>query len=232
MMGTTVTLRHFAAAKELAGADTEELVWKDGATVAQLRKILTKRGGRWTFLAKHARFARDDEFLFEAEEIYCGEEILVLPPAAGGAGVAAAQAAAPVRATLCHATIEPGDAERLVELDGTGAIATFVGTVRKESRGQRVQTLEYSAHEPLALKELERICQEAMERFGLIDVRVLHRLGLLQVGDIAVSLACAAGHRGPAMDACRFVIEELKARVPIWKKETTQDGHSWVGSTP
>jgi molybdopterin synthase catalytic subunit len=219
---TTVTLRHFAAARDVAGAESEEIAWKDGTTVAQLRKILAKRGAKWQHLARHSRFARDDDFLFEAEEIYCGEEILVLPPAAGGSP----------RATLQHTPIDAGATERLLDLGGVGGIATFVGTVRDQNLGKTISQLEYTAYEPMAQKEMEHICGEALERFGLGDVRVIHRLGVLQVGEVAVSIACGAAHRQAAFDACQFVIDELKARVPIWKKETSLDGSEWLNATP
>ncbi|MBI5609604.1 MAG: molybdenum cofactor biosynthesis protein MoaE [Deltaproteobacteria bacterium] len=219
---STLTLRHFAAARDLAGTDSEQLEWQDGTTVAQLRKILAKRGGKWQHLARHSRFARDDEFLFEAEELYSGEEILVLPPAAGGSP----------RATLQHTPIAPGATEQALTLVGVGGIATFVGTVRDHNLGKAITQLEYTAYEPMAQKEMERICGEAIERFGLGDVRVIHRLGVLQVGEVAVSIACGAAHRKAAFDACQFVIDELKARVPIWKKETSADGSEWLNSTP
>lgn len=217
----TITLRHFAAAKELAGCETEPLDWTSG-TVADLKTALGSRGGRWTFLAACARYARDDEFLRDADAVLPGDEVLVLPPASGGA----------VRALLVEAPIASGAAERLVELDGAGGIATFVGTVRKRSRGLDVVHLEFSAYAPLAIKELDAICAEAIARFELVDARAIHRLGLVPIGEVAVAIACAAPHRGAAFDGCRYVIDELKQRVPIWKRETTTDGVVWIGSTP
>ncbi len=217
----TLTLRHFAAAKELAGCETEPLDWTAG-TVADLKAALAARGGRWTFLAACSRYARDDEFLRDRDPLQPGDEVLVLPPASGGT----------MRATLVEAPIEPGAAERLVELDGTGGIATFVGTVRKQSRGLQVVHLEFSAYPPLAIKELDAICGEAIARFDLVDARAIHRLGLVPIGEVAVAIACAAPHRAAAFDGCRYIIDELKQRVPIWKRETTTDGAVWVGSTP
>jgi molybdopterin synthase catalytic subunit len=113
-----------------------------------------------------------------------------------------------------------------------GGIATFVGTARRWSQGQEVRYLEFEAYEPLALRELEAICQEAIDKFGLLDAQVLHRVGKVGLGEIAVAIACAAAHRSPAFDGCRYVIDELKQRAPIWKRETTLDGAVWVNSTP
>lgn len=220
-MAEQLTLRHFAAAKELAGTDSEPLPWS-GGTVRDLKAALAARGGRWQFLAGVARYARDDEFLRDGDELRAGDEVLVLPPSSGGA----------VLASLTEAPIEPGAAERLVELDGTGGIATFVGTVRKTSRGQTVTLLEYSAYAPLAVKEMDAICREAIDRFALTDARAIHRVGALQVGEVAVAIACAAPHRQAAFDGCQYVIDQLKQRAPIWKRETTGDGSVWIGSTP
>lgn len=220
-MANSLTLRHFAAARELAGCELETVTWQQG-TVTDLRALLAQRAGRWAFLAKVARYARNDEFLNDSELLLPGDEILVLPPAAGGAP----------RAHLVDAPIAPGAAERLVELAGTGGICSFVGTVRATSHGQAVVSLDYSAYRPMALQEMQRICDEAVAQFALIDAQAIHRLGLLQVGEVAVAIACAAPHRQAAFDATQFVINELKARVPIWKKETTADGSVWVGSTP
>lgn len=221
MPDNVLRLRHFAAAKELAGVETEALAWPGGA-VADLKLLLQARGGRWQFLAKVARYARDDEFLADGDALRPGDEVLVLPPASGGAP----------RAMLTEAPILPGAAEQLVDLHGTGGIATFVGAVRHVSQGQSVAHLEYTAHPPLALKEMERICEEAIAQFGLVDARAIHRLGLLQVGEVAVAIACAAPHRVAAFAGCQYVIDQLKARVPIWKRETTTCGAVWVGSTP
>lgn len=221
-MSDILRLRHYAAAKDLAGCETESVPWPQPATVRDLKAVLAARGGRWEFLARCSRYARTDEFLSDADLLHADDEVLVLPPASGGAALA----------TLTTEPIQPGAAERLVDLDGTGGIATFVGAVRKHSRGQAVVQLEYSAYAPLALQEMDAICAEAMQRFGLVDARAIHRLGTLQVGEIAVAIACAAPHRQAAFEACQYVIDQLKARAPIWKRETTSDGVVWVGSTP
>ena len=218
----TLTLRYFAAARDLAGTETEIIAIPDGETVLKFKARLAARGGRWAFLAKASRYARDDDFLFDCEQLYPGDQLLMLPPSAGGAA----------RAHLTAEPIAQGAAEMLVDLEGVGGIATFVGTARRWSQGQEVRFLEFEAYEPLALRELEAICQEAIDKFGLLDAQVLHRVGKVGLGEIAVAIACAAAHRGPAFDGCRYVIDELKQRAPIWKRETTLDGAVWVNSTP
>ncbi len=112
-----------------------------------------------------------------------------------------------------------------------GGIATFVGVVRDHQDGRGVGALEYSAYEPMAEGEAARIVAEALARWP-VRIAVQHRLGQLAIGDVAVAVAAGSAHRGEAFDACRYVIEELKRRVPIWKKESYADGGvEWVDPT-
>lgn len=110
-----------------------------------------------------------------------------------------------------------------------GASATFEGRVRNHNEGRAVQSLEYEAYAELAEREGNRVLDEASEKFALLAVAAVHRTGHLQIGDIAVWVGVSAAHRGPAFDACRFIIDELKARVPIWKKEHYAEGDTaWI----
>lgn len=110
-----------------------------------------------------------------------------------------------------------------------GALCTFEGWVRNSNEGREVRSLEYTAYPALALKEGERIVEEAIERFGLIEAFCAHRTGHLSLGDCAVWVAAVSGHRDEAFRGCRFIIDEVKARVPIWKREHYRDGTAeWV----
>ena len=110
-----------------------------------------------------------------------------------------------------------------------GGYASFEGWVRNESEGRRVLRLDYEAFEALAVREGERIIQEAIERFGVRRARCVHRIGELGLGELAVWVGVASGHRAEAFAACRYIIDEVKHRVPIWKKEHYADGDSgWV----
>ncbi|MGH8252776.1 MAG: molybdenum cofactor biosynthesis protein MoaE [Steroidobacteraceae bacterium] len=112
---------------------------------------------------------------------------------------------------------------------GSGGFASFEGWVRNHNEGQRVTRLEYEAFAPLALREGERIIAEARERFGLSGARCVHRVGELQLGEIAVWVGAAAAHRDEAFRGCRYIIDEVKHRLPIWKKEHYENGNSgWV----
>lgn len=114
----------------------------------------------------------------------------------------------------------------------TGATTLFLGTVRNVNDGRAVSGIEYSAYRAMAERELEAIAREAVERFDTSRVVVEHRLGTLSLGDVSVAIAVAHAHRGPAYDASRYIIEALKRRVPIWKREAYVDGtREWVDPT-
>ena len=112
--------------------------------------------------------------------------------------------------------------------DGDGAVSLFLGTVRNVNAGRRVLFLEYEAYAAMAEREMERIAQDATARFGVTRVAIVHRIGRIEIGEASVAIAVAAPHRAAAMDACRFVIDTLKATVPIWKREHFDGGAVWV----
>jgi molybdopterin synthase catalytic subunit len=109
-----------------------------------------------------------------------------------------------------------------------GGIVTFIGTVRGESQGRPVEHMEIEAYEEMALHDLEEIRRRALEKFRVEDAAIVHRVGTLKVSENIVLIAVAAAHREEAFDACRFILEEVKRLVPIWKKEYTSEGSHWV----
>jgi molybdopterin synthase catalytic subunit len=126
---------------------------------------------------------------------------------------------------LTRDAIDVRAVEQTAAVEGCGALVTFVGVVREHSEeGDVVCGLSYEAYEPMALQEFERIAHEARERQGAIGVAIVHRIGDVAVGEVAVVVCVGAEHRAQAFEACSFAIEELKARAPIWKKERYRDG--------
>ena len=116
-----------------------------------------------------------------------------------------------------------------VASDANGATSVFLGTVRDVNDGRAVTGMEYSAYDAMASKELGKIAMEAAERFGGVTLAIEHRVSVLALGDVSVAIAASHPHRRDALDATRFVIEELKKRVPIWKREHYADGtREWV----
>jgi len=129
----------------------------------------------------------------------------------------------------------PIDAEALirhVRTGADGAIVTFDGCVRNQSHGRRTLYLDYEAYESMALAKMREIAAEVHAKFPIDRVAVAHRLGRLEIGETSVLIAVASAHRGPAFDACRWVIDTLKKTVPIWKKEYFEDGAVWADGEP
>jgi molybdopterin synthase catalytic subunit len=113
-----------------------------------------------------------------------------------------------------------------------GALVTFTGVVRNSSRGRDVDRIEIQVYEEMARRQLEAIREEALTRFGVEEVTVIHRHGSLKVSENIMMIAVGAAHRAEAFEACRYVIDEIKKRVPIWKKEITPEGDFWVEGEP
>ena len=113
-----------------------------------------------------------------------------------------------------------------------GAVCTFEGIVRNNTRGRETLHLDYEAYRDMALSQMQALAAESLEKYKIRDVCILHRLGRLQVGETSVLIVVASAHRGAAFDACRWLIDTLKKQVPIWKKETFVDGAVWADGEP
>ncbi len=113
-----------------------------------------------------------------------------------------------------------------------GGIATFIGCARDFSEGREVSQISFDAYGKMAVAEMNRLRDEAIAKFGLLDARIVHRVGAVGPGDQIVFIAAGAEHRAPALQACHWLIDELKQRVPIWKKEITPQGDAWVTQHP
>ncbi|REE83333.1 molybdopterin synthase catalytic subunit [Lutibacter oceani] len=113
-----------------------------------------------------------------------------------------------------------------------GGIALFVGTVRNATKNKEVILLDFSGYEPMAIKEMQKIADRALEKFDIHKISIHHAVGELKIGDIPVIIAVSSAHRKAAFEACEFAIDTLKETVPIWKKEHFEDGEVWVNSHP
>jgi molybdopterin synthase catalytic subunit len=129
---------------------------------------------------------------------------------------------------LARGPIDPAALAAAVATPTDGAVASFVGIVRDNHGGREVLRLEYEAHEEMAEKRLAALIDDARGRWPLGQVAIQHRLGRLEIGEVSVAIAVAAPHRAEALEACRWLIDTLKAEVPIFKKETYRDGEGWV----
>ncbi|MFN2484044.1 MAG: molybdenum cofactor biosynthesis protein MoaE [Candidatus Limnocylindria bacterium] len=211
-----VRVRFFAALRELA-ADRLEVDVGDDARIVDVWRACVER---YPALAPHAEFvraARNAAYVHWRAEVHAGDEVAFLPPVSGGAS--------PVEITE-----QPIDLERLdraVEA-GHGAVVTFVGRARDSADdGRSVVELEYEAYAEMAEAVLEQIVAEAEARWPGCSVAVVHRTGSVPLGEAAVAIVAAAAHRAEAYDANRYVIEAIKSRLPIWKRERFADGSEW-----
>ena len=149
-----------------------------------------------------------------------GDELAFIPPVSGGSD--------DPRFAMTTAPLTLDAVIALVERPEAGAVATFTGVVRNHTKERKVVRLEYDAYVPMAERKLRETAEKAEERWP-VRVAIHHRHGSLEVGELAVVIAVSSPHRAEAFDACRFVIEELKREVPIWKKEVSPDGEEWIG---
>jgi molybdopterin synthase catalytic subunit len=167
--------------------------------------------------------AVNQEFSGADTEVPAGAELALIPPVAGGSG------------GLFRVVDRPLRLEEVVEAvagEAYGGLVTFSGSVRNQTRGRRVMKLEYEAYPPMAEKKLAEIGAEVAGRFGGTRLAIVHRVGTLVPGELAVVIAAAAPHRKEAFLGCEHAIERLKQDVPIWKKEFYEDGEVWVGLGP
>ena len=115
---------------------------------------------------------------------------------------------------------------------GAGAIDIFIGTVRDNTQGKEVERLEYESYDSMAVKEIQKIAEQACKQWPVQKYAIVHRKGVLEIGDAAVVVAVSTPHRAESFAACKFIIDTLKQTVPIWKKEVFEDGESWVSAHP
>ncbi len=119
-----------------------------------------------------------------------------------------------------------------VSSDSVGGIVNFVGTVRNQTKGKTVLRLDFEAYEPMAVSEMRKIAEKALEKFDVQKIAIHHRVGVLKISEVPVIISVSSSHRNAAFEACQFAIDTLKETVPIWKKEHFEDGEIWVSANP
>jgi molybdopterin converting factor subunit 1 len=221
--GMQIHVRYFAVVKERLRSDGETLEVPANIDVRRAVDLLAERHADLGPLRKHIQVAVNMEMVPLSQTLRDGDELALIPPVAGGARLAIIVPDRPP--SLDHVV----DAVRAPAI---GGIVAFVGLVRASSQGRSVEKLDYEAYAAMAEKVFHEICDEIEARHVGVALAIEHRVGALRVGDVAVALAAGAPHRAEAFTAARELIDELKKRAPIWKKETGPDGTEWVGMGP
>lgn len=213
-----VEVRLFGALAERAGQVRDTVDLPEGATAAQALRAVGERHPGAAGILDRISVAVNREIVPPDRTLEPDDEVALLPPVAGGA---------PDITVGLVERVSIDQALRVVASSEAGGTVAFVGTVRAD--GGRVERLSYSAYREMAEETMRAIAEEASAKWLLEGVAVLHAVGELDVGDPTVVVACSAQHRAEAFDACRYVIDEVKGRVPIWKKESGPGGDRWVG---
>lgn len=137
-----------------------------------------------------------------------------------------------IQIQLTEETLVLSECVNFVSSDSVGGIVNFVGTVRNQTKGKTVLRLDFEAYEPMAVSEMRKIAEKALEKFDIQKIAIHHRIGVLKISEVPVIISVSSSHRNAAFEACQFVIDTLKETVPIWKKEHFEDGEIWVSANP
>lgn len=215
-------VRLFASYREAVGAPQVELPLPDDADGAALWTALVARYPGLGTLPPPSGFAIDDEYVSGNRPLRGAAEVALIPPVSGGAGA--------ITIELTEGPISTDRVLAAVADPHAGAMVLFLGVVRDNARGRRVDHLVYEAYDALARRELERIARTLTERWPITRVAIAHRTGRLAVGEASVAVAVSAPHRAEAFEAGRYAIDTLKQTVPIWKKEVWEGGAAWIGA--
>jgi molybdopterin synthase catalytic subunit/molybdopterin converting factor small subunit len=207
-----VVVKLFAGVRERAGTGERTLELPDGARAATVWERLDLGNEPAGLLYAVNRAYADAD-----QELADGDEVALIPPVSGGAFL------------LTEQPLSLDAAVDEVRTPGAGAIATFIGTVRTESRGRDVRFLEYEAYAQMATDVMTQLAAKLKERYDLHEIAIHHRTGRVEIGDSSVVIAVSAPHREDALAACKDAIDELKETVPLWKKEVYEGGEEWIG---
>jgi len=232
-----VRVRYLGMLKEIAGREGETVEVADGTVLAELYAALQQRIPQLQEFRHAIALAVNYEYSGGETALHEGDEVALIPPVSGGApedsvgGDPAGTQTTEHAALVLHA-IDGAAIAAAIKQPEDGAVVVFDGIVRNQTRGRRTLYLDYSAYEPMALRQMEQLAEQALANHVIRDVWVVHRLGRLEIGESSVYIAVASAHRAAAFEACRWMIDTLKKTAPIWKKEYFEDGAVWADGEP
>ena len=229
-----VRILFFGVLKDLAGQGGESINLPDDATLGDVLNHYEARIPRLREWVSSIAMSVNQEYAGPDAKLNQGDEIALLPPVSGGTGKSQLDdpKGRAKRAAIVRERIETRAVLEAIKRPEDGAAVVFEGVVRDNTRGRRTLYLDYEAYEDMAVKQIEKLSEQALSRFPIRDLAIVHRLGRLEIGEISVLIVVASGHRAAAFDACRWLIDTLKRTVPIWKKEYFEDGVVWADGEP
>ncbi len=226
MSMTMIRVLLFGACREAAGESELTLEFDQAPDVSRVFQEVKRRHVNLERFERSALFAVNEEHVLREHPLADGDTLAIFPPMSGGS----------TSDDIFEITREPIDKvglEKRVLSGAAGAVVTFDGVVRNQTKGRQVIRLEYDAYVPMALKEMKRIGTEIREQWPDVErIGMVHRFGPMEVSESSVVIVVTSPHRRIAFEACRFAIDRLKQTVPIWKKEVFADGEEWVEGDP
>ncbi len=227
-----VNILFFGAARDATGTDEAQLKLEPPHYSSNVFEQVLNAYPALRCFGKSLLFAVNQEYAAPDREISDGDELAIFPPVSGGSEEVAQTSVCDSSAKdffeLTTHPIDVGAVARRVVLPECGATVNLDGYAREWTRGRRTLHLVYEAYRPMAISEMERVGQQAHEKFDIAHIGIVHRTGRLEIGETSVVIAVSAPHRRAAFEACEWAIRELKRTVPIWKKEFFEDGEVWV----
>jgi molybdopterin synthase catalytic subunit len=224
----TIHLNLFGPAREFAGTDAMPIELPEGATVEDLASKLAEQFPAWRTGLQSVRYAIDDAFVTNTHKLTEGDQVAVIPPVSGGMAEPQtdliALAPDPLDIARCYAHLAAGST------GAGGGVCVFVGKTRAENSDTHgpLKHLDYEAHESMAIAQMHKLAEEARRRWTICSVALCHRTGAVGIGESSVVIGVASAHRDESFQACRWLIDELKCDVPIWKCEVWDSGvRSW-----
>ena len=216
-----ITVRYFAGQRDITTHQSERLEVADGSTLASVWQLLEERYPGLVPFRGRVLFAQNARFVPAETTLNDGDTVAFIPPVSGGTFRPFVVTTQP---------LDPAPLVAHVSAPNVGAIVTFAGTARDHFGERATARLEYEAYVEMAEHVLADLATDAIVRFGLVNVAIHHRIGMLEIGDTAVLVVVASAHRGPALEATGWIMDRIKEIAPIWKKEHWADGdQEWIG---